>query len=683
METAAKAIPKKIIHKTPNRPKLKAKKNDPIFENPPELGMPAADFFKCYKVLESLKRHPSYSIFSSPVTPSPYHCPDYLDVIKKPMDFGTIRHNLTQGLYTSINDFKNDCQLVFHNCYQYNRPGEPVYVAGQRLEAKFSDLWRVNVEQNVELSGTGKVKTAVLSDADLQKMSTLIRELITADAYTLFSKPVDPISLNIPNYFDVITHPMDFGTIQQKLSHGIYKDLISVANDIALVFQNSFCFNGAQDVTSESSFKDYFVYVETVKLRHLFEERWRVLVMGDFKLDLLRMMSDLSIGKCRSIINNVKQLDYTNPFLLPIDENQFANYREYIWKPICLKDIERKLTDDRYISAMEFSDDFRLMLNNAFTYNMPEPNQPKNGIFLMAERLLHHFDNEWFNEFMNWNNVNDGGDDITVNSPPVMPFTEVLTKNATMTTLEAIASPTVATVNEKDVPIVSDVTDASQTAMSFFDVQLSRIVERLWNNAHSELFRYPVNPVADGVPDYFEKIKHPMDLSTIKQKVNRKQYPNANIFNNDVEQIFKNCFLYHSPGIKVVAEAQALQRNYRKFWPVEKRRLDAITSGKWKVWARETMKTLRSHPNAFPFNAPVDPFALNIPNYFDIVTRPMDFRTISEKLEKDSGYDAIDNFLADVQLVFDNCFLFNGNDHVFSGYAHTLEALMRAQLKKL
>jgi hypothetical protein len=37
-----------------------------------------------------------------------------------------------------------------------------------------------------------------------------------------FTEPVDPIKYNIMDYFDVIAHPMDLGTIRKKLSHNCY-----------------------------------------------------------------------------------------------------------------------------------------------------------------------------------------------------------------------------------------------------------------------------------------------------------------------------------------------------------------------------------------------------------------------------------------------------------------------------
>lgn len=46
------------------------------------------------------------------------------------------------------------------------------------------------------------------------------------------------------------------------------------------------------------------------------------------------------------------------------------------------------------------------------------------------------------------------------------------------------------------------------------------------------------------------------------------------------------------------------------------------------------LQWLRDEPNSDFFNAPVDPVALNIPDYPLIIKKPMDFGTIKRKLEE-------------------------------------------------
>ncbi len=40
-----------------------------------------------------------------------------------------------------------------------------------------------------------------------------------------------------------------------------------------------------------------------------------------------------------------------------------------------------------------------------------------------------------------------------------------------------------------------------------------------------------------------------------------------------------------------------------------------------------------AHRNAWPFNQPVDPVALNIPDYLDVVKQPMDLGTVLKNLD--------------------------------------------------
>ncbi|KAI1393969.1 putative Bromodomain testis-specific protein [Hypoxylon trugodes] len=77
-------------------------------------------------------------------------------------------------------------------------------------------------------------------------------------------------------------------------------------------------------------------------------------------------------------------------------------------------------------------------------------------------------------------------------------------------------------------------------------------------------FREPVRPVEDGVPDYLEKIKTPMDLSTIKDKMDRREYKDDQEFLTDVRQIFANCFTYHQPGSPMWANCEKFQKTFEE-----------------------------------------------------------------------------------------------------------------------
>jgi len=77
-------------------------------------------------------------IFLRPVDPVKDQCADYLTVIKSPMDFATIRKKISK--YNAKSDFLDDCELVFANCRQYNKPGTLPAVLCERVVAYYKQL---------------------------------------------------------------------------------------------------------------------------------------------------------------------------------------------------------------------------------------------------------------------------------------------------------------------------------------------------------------------------------------------------------------------------------------------------------------------------------------------------------------------------------------------------------------
>ncbi|GKT92965.1 ankyrin repeat-containing protein [Colletotrichum tofieldiae] len=77
-------------------------------------------------------------------------------------------------------------------------------------------------------------------------------------------------------------------------------------------------------------------------------------------------------------------------------------------------------------------------------------------------------------------------------------------------------------------------------------------------------FKEPVDPVEDGVPDYFDKVKKPMDLNTVKAKMSRHEYQTEDEFAADVRQIFDNCYTYWSKGDPMWAACEKFQKTFEE-----------------------------------------------------------------------------------------------------------------------
>ena len=70
------------------------------------------------------------------------------------------------------------------------------------------------------------------------------------------------------------------------------------------------------------------------------------------------------------------------------------------------------------------------------------------------------------------------------------------------------------------------------------------------------------------------------------------------------------------------------------------------------------LKMYNCEPEAIPFRVPVDPKQLNIPDYFEIIKKPMDMSEIKLKLETGSYTDPWE-FVDDVWLMFENAWIYN------------------------
>ncbi|XP_077249732.1 DNA-binding bromodomain-containing protein isoform X2 [Tasmannia lanceolata] len=77
------------------------------------------------------------------------------------------------------------------------------------------------------------------------------------------------------------------------------------------------------------------------------------------------------------------------------------------------------------------------------------------------------------------------------------------------------------------------------------------------------------------------------------------------------------------------------------------------------ITALGVIKKIMKMDAAEPFNAPVNPIALGIPDYFDIIETPMDFSTICNHLQLGDKYMNSEDVFRDVQFIWENCYRYN------------------------
>ncbi|KAF9667989.1 hypothetical protein SADUNF_Sadunf15G0080200 [Salix dunnii] len=101
----------------------------------------------------------------------------------------------------------------------------------------------------------------------MKQCESLLNRLMAHQFGWIFKTPVDVVKLNIPDYFTIIKHPMDLGTVKSKIVSGEYSSPSGFAADVRLTFSNAMKYNPPGN--------DVHIMAET--LSKYFEVRWKAI----------------------------------------------------------------------------------------------------------------------------------------------------------------------------------------------------------------------------------------------------------------------------------------------------------------------------------------------------------------------------------------------------------------------
>lgn len=236
--------------------------------------------------------------FLKPVDPVALNIPTYPDVIKQPMDLGTIERKLQEEQYAQPEQVSADFDLMVSNCVTFNGAQAAISQMARNIQAAFEkhmlnmpardavppasaangggkpqprrgragdedDEAPVVIRRAQTHNGrpkreihpprskdiypyeTSKPRSKKLQQA-MRFCSGVIKEL-TSKKHAAFNypflEPVDPVALNCPTYFDYVKEPMDLGTVSRNLNNWKYASLEEFERDVRLVFENCYKFN--------------------------------------------------------------------------------------------------------------------------------------------------------------------------------------------------------------------------------------------------------------------------------------------------------------------------------------------------------------------------------------------------------------------------------------------------------
>ncbi|XP_022753337.1 transcription factor GTE4-like isoform X2 [Durio zibethinus] len=111
------------------------------------------------------------------------------------------------------------------------------------------------IKKNVGKSNGGQMGGGIATEKFSCKLfkscSNLLGKLMKHKFGWVFNKPVDVKGLGLHDYYSIVKHPMDLGTVKTRLNKNWYKSPMEFAEDVRLTFSNAMLYNPkGQDVYS-------------------------------------------------------------------------------------------------------------------------------------------------------------------------------------------------------------------------------------------------------------------------------------------------------------------------------------------------------------------------------------------------------------------------------------------------
>ena len=203
--------------------------------------------------------------------------------------------------------------------------------------------------------------------------------------------------------------------------------------------------------------------------------------------------------------------------------------------------------------------------------------------------------------------------------------------------------------------------------MVTFSIYLESILQELRSIPEAEAFLFPVNLKA--FPNYHEVVKKPMDLQTIRGKVQEKRFSSREEFLSDINQIVENARLFNGESSvltlnsKVLLDTvvQAFTEAEEQLMSLEKEinpLLDENDQTALNYILQNILtEKIMSMQEARPFLKPLDKSRFK--DFYEKIDQPMDLETVSRKVASHK-YQSRQEFMRDIELIYQNSYATTG-----------------------